>query len=97
MRLATTLLCAVTATALASPPSKTCERAIKLYDAKDFLSATIELHKVLTGNTSDDKQNLQRARFFMGKALFNLGFYLPAYSSFDQITQHGTSHTYYSA
>ena len=97
MRLASALLCAVTATALASPPSKTCERAIKLYDTKDFLSATIELHKVLTGNTSDDKKNLQRARFFMGKALFNLGFYVPAYSSFDMITQEGASHTYYTA
>ena len=31
------------------PPSKTLERAIKLYDKKDFFSASIELKKVLDG------------------------------------------------
>ncbi|MEO8701626.1 MAG: hypothetical protein ABI867_16390, partial [Kofleriaceae bacterium] len=54
----------------ATPPSKTLERAIKLYDKEDFFSASIELKKVLDGESQDDAKNKQRAEFFMGKTLF---------------------------
>jgi hypothetical protein len=97
MRLASALLCAVTATALAGPPSKTLERAIKLYDRKDYTSATIELQKVIGGEAGDDDENRERAMFFVGKSLFHLGYYVPSYSVFDQITQKGASHRYYTA
>jgi hypothetical protein len=53
-----------------TPPSKTLERAIKLYDKKDFFSASIELKKVLDGESGDDAKNKQRAEFFMGKTLW---------------------------
>src|SRR4051812_19379467 len=56
-----------------TPPSKTLERAIKLYDKEDFFSASIELKKVLDGESGDDAKNKQRAEFFMGKTLFNMG------------------------
>jgi hypothetical protein len=97
MRLAFALLCALTATALAGPPSKTLERAIKLYDRQDFTSATIELHKVIAGDAGDDDENRDRAMFFLGKSLFQLGYYVPSYSVFEQITQKGTAHRYYTA
>src|SRR5512140_2088860 len=35
--------------ATSTPPSKTLERAIKLYDHKEFFSASIERKKVLDG------------------------------------------------
>ena len=57
------------------PPSKTLERAIKLYDKKDFFSASIELKKVLDGESGDDAKNKQRAEFYMGKTLYGMGFY----------------------
>src|SRR5438309_10579459 len=57
------------------PPSKTLERAIKLYDKKDFFSASIELKKVLEGESGDDAKNKQRAEFFMGKTLYQMGLY----------------------
>jgi hypothetical protein len=43
--------------AASTPPSKTLERAIKLYDKKDFFSASIELKKVLDGESGDDAKN----------------------------------------
>ncbi len=78
------------------PPSKTLERAITLYDKKkDFYSASIELKKVLDGESGDDAKNKQRAEFFMGKTLYQLGFYAGALAYFDKIVQAGDAHTYH--
>ena len=80
-----------------SPPSKTLERAIKLYDKKDFFSASIELKKVLDGESGDDAKNKQRAEFFMGKTLYQMGFYAGSLAYFDKISKEGDAHTYHSA
>src|SRR5207247_3171833 len=60
-------------TAPGGPASKTLDRAIKLYDGEDFYSASIELNKVVEGQTSDDEANRQRAEFYVGKTLYKLG------------------------
>ena len=83
--------------ATATPPSKTLERAIKLYDKKDFFSASIELKKVLDGESGDDAKNKQRAEFFMGKTLYQLGFYAGSLAYFDKIVKAGDAHTYHGA
>lgn len=80
-----------------TPPSKTLERAIKLYDKKDFFSASIELKKVLDGESGDDAKNKQRAEFFMGKTLYQMGFYAGSLAYFDKIVQAGQNHTYHAA
>ena len=80
-----------------SPPSKTLERAIKLYDKKDFFSASIELKKVLDGESGDDAKNKQRAEFFMGKTLYQMGFYAGALTYFENIVKAGDQHTYHGA
>ena len=79
------------------PPSKTLERAIKLYDKKDFFSASIELKKVLDGESGDDAKNKQRAEFFMGKTLYQMNFYAGSLAYFDRIVQAGDAHTYHGA
>jgi hypothetical protein len=79
------------------PPSKTLDRAVKLYDKKDFFSSSIELQKVLSGESGDDEKNKQRAEFFMGKTLYQLGFYAGSLAYFDRIVQAGTAHTYHGA
>jgi hypothetical protein len=89
----------------ATPPSKVLERAIKLYDKQDFFSASIEFKKVLDGESGDDAKNKQRAEFFMGKTLFNMGknakppwgFYAASLAYFDKIVQAGDVHTYHGA
>src|SRR5512141_3019070 len=83
--------------AASTPPSKTLERAIKLYDKKDFFSASIELKKVLDGESGDDAKNKQRAEFFMGKTLYQMGFYAGSMAYFDKIVQGGDAHTYHGA
>ena len=83
--------------ATSTPPSKTLERAIKLYDKKDFFSASIELKKVLDGESGDDAKNKQRAEFFMGKTLYQMGFYAGSLAYFDKIVQGGDAHTYHGA
>jgi tetratricopeptide (TPR) repeat protein len=79
------------------PPSKTLERAIKLYDKKDFFSASIELKKVIDGESGDDARNKQRAEFFMGKTLYQMGFYAGALAYFEKIVKAGDQHTYHGA
>jgi hypothetical protein len=83
--------------ASSTPPSKTLERAIKLYDHKDFFSASIELKKVLDGESGDDAKNKQRGEFFMGKTLYQMGFYAGSLAYFDKIVQAGDAHTYHAA
>src|SRR5947209_4000420 len=87
MRAAVALVVVATSFAHAeSPPSKTLERAIKLYDKKDFYSSSIELRKVLDSESGDDAANKQRAQFFMGKTLYQMGYYGTANSVLAQIS-----------
>lgn len=78
-----------------APPSKTLERALKLYDSEDFYTASIELNKVVEGQSGDDEGNMQRAEFFMGKTLFNLKFYSASLGYFTKIVDKGPAHRYY--
>ncbi|HEY3356318.1 MAG TPA: hypothetical protein VGQ83_23905 [Polyangia bacterium] len=79
------------------PPSKVFERALKLYEGEDYYNASIELHKVIEGESGDSEQNKQRAEFWMGKTLYNLGYYSAALVYFGRITDKGASHQYYNA
>ena len=78
-------------------PSKVLERAFKLYDGEDYYSASIELNKVIEGESGDSEPNKQKAEFWMGKALYNMKFYSASLSYFDRIVQKGPSHAYYNA
>src|SRR6266487_4768639 len=76
------------------PPSKTLERAKKLYDKGDYYSASIEFDKVVKG-TEDSQANKQKGQFFLGKTLFHLKFYAAALVNVDNIVQKGPSHKYF--
>jgi tetratricopeptide (TPR) repeat protein len=79
------------------PPSKTLERATKLYDKHDYYSASIEFGKVLNGETEDSAANKQRAEFYMGKTLYQMGFYAASLAYFDKIVSKRTGHRYFGA
>ncbi|PID38468.1 MAG: hypothetical protein CSB49_05305 [Proteobacteria bacterium] len=79
------------------PPTKTMQKALKLYENKDYYSASIELHKVIEGESGDSDANKQRAEFWMGKTLYHLGFFSASLSYFDRIVQKGSAHRYYNA
>jgi tetratricopeptide (TPR) repeat protein len=78
-----------------TPPTKTLQRAAKLYDKKDYDSASIEFAKVINGETEDSAANKQRAEFFMGKTLYQMGYYAASLAYFDRIVELGTGHLYY--
>jgi tetratricopeptide (TPR) repeat protein len=78
-------------------PSKVLERAFKLYDGEDYYSASIELNKVVEGESGDTEGNKQKAEFWMAKALYNMKFFSASLSYFDRIVQKGPSHAYYNA
>ncbi len=78
-----------------TPPTKTLQRATKLYDKKDYDSASIEFAKVINGETEDSAANKQRAEFFMGKTLYQMGYYAASLAYFDRIVELGTGHLYY--
>ncbi len=76
--------------------SPTMDRALKLYENGDFYSASIELNKVIEGESSGDGEaNKQRAEFTMGKALNKLEFHSASLSYFDRIVQKGRSHAHH--
>src|SRR5262245_2359312 len=77
-----------------SGKSKVLEQALKLHESGDFYSASIQLNKVIEGETGDSETNRHQAEFWMGKALYNLKFYSAALSYFDRIVQKGPAHHY---
>jgi tetratricopeptide (TPR) repeat protein len=76
-------------------PSQVLERALKLYDSNELYSASIELYKVVEGESGDSDANRQKAEFWMGKTLYKLTYYSAALSYFDRIVQKGTGHAHY--
>ena len=79
----------------AGPPSKTLGRGLKFYDKGDYYSASIELYKVVQGETNDSAANKQRAEFFLGKTMYQMKYYAAALAYFDQIVQTGAPHRYF--
>jgi len=75
--------------------SPVLERAIKLYDSEDYYSASIELFKVVEGESGDSEPNKQKAEFWMGKTLYKLKFYSASLTYFDRIVQKGAAHAHY--
>jgi tetratricopeptide (TPR) repeat protein len=79
----------------AGASSPVLERALKLYDGEDYYSASIELFKVVEGESGDSEPNKQKAEFWMGKTLYKLKFYSASLSYFDKIVQKGAAHAHY--
>jgi hypothetical protein len=75
--------------------SAVLERGLKLYDSEDYYSASIELFKVVEGESGDSETNKQKAEFVMGKTLYKLKFYSASLSYFDKIVQKGAAHPHY--
>lgn len=79
------------------PPSATLKRGMDLYEKKSYNSASIELGKVLNKESGDSEANRQRAEFFMGKTLYQMGYYAASLAYFDRIVAKRTGHRYFGA
>jgi tetratricopeptide (TPR) repeat protein len=83
------------AAAVSDAPSPALERALKLYEANEFYLASIELYKVVEGESGDSEANKQKAEFWIGKTLYRLTYYSAALSYFDRIVKKGPAHAHY--
>lgn len=75
--------------------SPTLKRAVKLYEKGDFTSASIELQKVMSGESKDSKAGKQTAEFFLGKTFYRMKYYAGALAKFDAIVEAGPTHAYH--
>jgi tetratricopeptide (TPR) repeat protein len=82
------------APAAEGPPSEALANALRLYQQERYLEAAVQFQRVVGGETDDAAGNVEKAQFFLGKALYHLRFYQSALAIFDEITQNA-SHTYF--
>lgn len=78
------------------PPSEALANALRLYQQERFQEAAVQFQRVVEGETQDAPANVQKAQFFLGKCLYHLRFYQSALAIFDEITQQGQAHLYFS-
>ena len=69
------------------PPSEAMAQALRLYGQERYMEAAVQFQRVVGGETQDAPLNVQKAQFFLGKALYHLRFYQSALAIFDEITQ----------
>ena len=77
------------------PPSEALANALRLYQQERYMESSVQFQRVVEGETQDAPANVQKAQFFLGKALYHLRFYQSALAIFDEITQQGQAHNYF--
>lgn len=77
------------------PPSEALANGLRLYQAERYMESAVQFQRVVGGETDDAPGNVQKAQFFLGKALYHLRFYQSALAIFDEITQAGQGHLYF--
>ncbi len=75
------------------PESSVMKRALRFYDSGDFYSATIFFHRVISGESDDSENTVEKAVFWMGKSLYHLRFYSAALNYFDRLVEKGHPRT----
>lgn len=84
-------------TAPDAPPSESLANGLRLYQAERYPESSVQLARVVSGQTSDSPSNVERAQFFLAKALFHQRFFRAALALFDEITARGQPHAYFGA
>ncbi len=77
------------------PPSEALANALRLYGQERYMESSVQFQRVVEGETQDAPANVQKAQFFLGKALYHLRYYQSALAIFDEITQQGQGHNYF--
>jgi tetratricopeptide (TPR) repeat protein len=78
--------------ATAAPAGSPMAQGEAAYKAEDYEGAAIQFHKIADGEIPGD---VPRAQFWLGKALYKLGFFSASLSVFDEIVQAGPSHPFH--
>ena len=61
--------------------------AKRLFDKKNWSEASIELFKVVSGDSGDDPGNQQLAQYYLAISLYHLKFYQASYSIFSLVAE----------
>jgi TolA-binding protein len=77
------------------PPSEALAGALRLYQDKRYPEAAVQFQRIVEGEVKDSDGNKQKAQFFLGKTLFNLGYYQSSLSVFDEVSQLGKGHLFF--
>ncbi|MCB9595426.1 MAG: hypothetical protein H6719_22085 [Sandaracinaceae bacterium] len=77
------------------PPSEPLANALRLYQRERYLEASVQLSRVVSGESDDSPANVQKAQFFLAKALFHLRFHRASLSLLEEIAQAGPRHGYF--
>lgn len=78
--------------ATAAPAGSPMAQGEAAYKAEDYEGAAIQFHKIASAEIPGD---VPRAQFWLGKALYKLGFFSASLSVFDEIVQAGPSHPFH--
>ena len=77
------------------PPSESLTNGLKLYQEERYPEASVQLQRIVEGETRDAPGNKQKAQFFLAKSLYHLQYYQSALAIFDEVSQMGKGHIYY--
>ncbi|MEZ4339540.1 MAG: hypothetical protein R3B82_23195 [Sandaracinaceae bacterium] len=77
------------------PPSESMANALRLYQGERWTEASVLLARVVSGESDDSPANVQKAQFFLAKALFHQRFLRASLSLLEEIAQAGTGHAYF--
>lgn len=76
-------------------PSKRLTAALSALDSKKYEEAAMGFERVSAGKSKDGRGNRQRAQFLLGQTLYQMGYYQPALTVFDDISAQGPRHRYF--
>ena len=77
------------------PPSEALANALRFYQQERFAQASVQLQRIVAGETGDEPANIQKAQFFLGKCYYHLGFFQAALGVFEEIALMSTGHIYF--
>ncbi|MCA9525699.1 MAG: hypothetical protein KC549_05300 [Myxococcales bacterium] len=73
------------------------EEALKAYKQRDFLRASLILHRLVSRNEVAATAVEQKSEYTLGKTLYRLGLFQASLNFFDRIVQAGPDHRYFKA
>jgi TolA-binding protein len=77
------------------PPSEALANALRFFQQERYAQASVQLQRIVLGETGDQPANVQKAQFFLGKCFYNLKFYQAALGVFEEIALMSTGHLYF--
>ena len=76
-------------------PSKRLAAAVSAFESENYERAAMGFQRVAAGKSKDGRGNRQKAQFMLGQTLYQMGYYQPALTVFDEISEQGPGHLFF--